>query len=78
MARLDGSFPFKINGQEVGTVYILGHDEYGITCDIRLKGLSLLDDVTELIKLGDLPTISFDFVTEPILTEPETEPDCGV
>lgn len=63
MARLSGSFPFMFNGVAVGTVYILGHDEYGITCDIRVNNTALFDEVTELVRLGNLPGMSFGFAT---------------
>jgi hypothetical protein len=69
MARLSGSFPLKFNDRVIGKAYIVGQDETGIVVDVRFNNPELLDSIMELVRLNDLPSMSFGFVAD--LPEPK-------
>jgi hypothetical protein len=69
MAMLEGSFPVKFNDRVIGTAHITDQNETGITFDVEFDHPELLDSITELVQLDQLPDMFFAFIAD--LPEPK-------
>lgn len=63
--KLYGELPFTYNGKKIGRAYITGYDEGGIFTYVLIEDFEALTDITMLVEAGDLPSMSFDIVSDP-------------